>query len=508
MTASVPADSEPASADRAFASRVRSAVAWRWGSQVAAQILTWASTIAVIRLLAPSDYGLFAMSQAVITALNFLNGQSFATSLIQTDRIDQRRIAQVFGLLLLLNGSLALAQFMLAPLAARYYGEPLVADILRLQAVIFLFIPFSALPQELLARRIDFRSQGKVNLASALAGAVTALALAWLGYGVWALVWAPIAIFGVRAVGMTLAARLLVWPVFDFRGAGDLVRFGGALTVCQFFWIVQSQADIVIAGRVFDTHALGLYSEALFLTLILTGRFLPPINEVAFPAYAELHKAGKPLAPFFLRTLRTVLMVTAPAYVGLSLVAEPAVATLFGPKWIAMAPVVSGLALAMPFMALQIVCSPTTNAMGRPRTYLLTNGAGAVIFPLAFLAFVHGGPAGLVTAWWIAAPLLLAITLALTLPIIGVGPGKLLAELTPVLLACGAMALAVKAIGTAFAGLPHPALLALLGATGALVYAATLWTFWPRIVRETWAMLRRPSEMAIAAPADVPALRA
>ena len=499
-----PAPNGPA--DAGFAQRVRSAVAWRWGSQVVAQAITWASTIAVVRLLAPSDYGLFAMTQAVIVALNFLYGQSFATSLIQADRVDERRIAQVFGLLLLLNGFLASAQFLAAPQVADYYGEPVVADMLRLQAVIFLFIPFSALPQELLARRIDFRRQGKVNLASALAGALTALVLAWLGFGVWALVWAPIAIFGVRAVGMTLAARLLVKPVFDFRGAGDLITFGGALTICQFFWIIQSQSDIVIAGRTFEPHELGLYSEALFLTLILTGRFLPPINEVAFPAYAELHKAGKPIAPYFLRTLRTVLLVTAPAYVGLSLVAEPAVLTLFGEKWAEMAPLVSGLALAMPFMALQIVCSPATNATGRPGAYLMSNGAGAVLFPLLFLALVDRGAQGLVLAWWIGAPALLAVTLALTLPKVGLRLGTLAAELAPVAAACALMALAVATAGRAFSDLPPPALLAAMTVVGALVYVSALWLAWPRILRETWNMLRRPGDApAPGLPAATPA---
>ena len=47
-----------------------------------------------------------------------------------------------------------------------------------------------------------------------------------------------------------------------------------------------------------------------------------------------------------------------------------------------MAPIVAGLALAMPAFALQIVCSPATNGTGRPRTYMLTNTAGAVVFPL------------------------------------------------------------------------------------------------------------------------------
>ena len=501
------ADSPP----EGFAARVRSALAWRWGSQVLAQIITWASTIAVVRLLDPSDYGLFAMSQVVVTALAFLNGYSFATSLIQTKEVDERRIAQVFGLLLLFNGSLALAQLLIAPAVADYYGQPLVARMLRIQALLFLTTPFIALPTALLQRRIEFRSQAIVSTGSAIIAALTAFVLAWFDFGVWALVWAPLAGFASRAIGLTFAARMLVRPVFDFRGAGDIITFGGALTLCQFFWIIQSQSDIFIAGRAFDPHDLGLYSEALFLTLIITGRFLPPINEVAFPAFAELHKEGRTLAPYFLRTLRTVFLVTAPLYVGLALTADAAVVTLFGEKWAEMAPIAAGLSLAMPAMALQIVCSPATNAMGRPRIYVMTSAAGAILMPAAFLWGIAYGPHGLVQAWWIAAPALLAITLALTLPAVGLSLGKLLSELAPVALACAAMTGAVLAVDHAFPLESAPFRLIMTVPVGGLVYCATMWLLWPDVVRQTWAMLRN-REPSSATPAgrtttmrDVPA---
>jgi len=482
---------EPELADAGFAQRVRSAMAWRWGTQVLAQAITWTSTLIVVRLLEPSDYGLFALTQVVLTALAFLNGYSFATSLIQADRVDDRQVSQVFGMLFLANGALAAAQFLLAPLAASYYGQPLVADMLRIQAVIFLTTPFIALPSALLARRIEFRNQGLVNLACALVGASVALILAWLGFGVWALVYAPIAMAATRALGLTIAARLLVWPSFNFRGAGAILSFGGALTLCQLFWIIQSQSDIFIAGRVFNTHDLGLYSEALFLTLIVTGRFLPPINEVAFPAYAELHKAGRSLAPFFLRTLRTVLLVTAPIYIGLSLVADAAILTLFGAKWSAMAPIVAGLAIAMPAMALQIVCSPATNALGKARIYLTTSAVGAVLYPALFLIGIAYGPMGLVQAWWIGAPLLLLVTLALTLPVIGLSFGKLIAELLPIIFACAIMALIVSAAKAALGAAPAHIQLVLIVPAGALAYIATLWALRPPLLRETWAMLRQ-----------------
>ncbi|ABC62142.1 lipopolysaccharide biosynthesis protein [Erythrobacter litoralis] len=466
-------------------------MAWRWGSQIVAQVIAWSSTIMVVRLLTPTDYGLFAMTQVVLTALAFLSGHGFASSLIQTDDVSRRRIGQVFGLLLLFNGSLAVIQFLSAPMMASYYDEPLVADMLRIQAVMFLTIPFTALPSELLAKRLEFRIQGKISMLAATLAAIVALVMAWWGYGVWALVYAPISGFVFRAIALTIAARSLVPPVFDLRGARDILHFGGALTVCQMFWIIQSQSDIFIAGRVFDTHDLGLYAEALFLTLIVTGRFLPPINDVAFPAYAELHRTGKSLAPYFLKTLRTVLLVTAPIYFGLALTAEPAVLTLFGEKWVAMAPIAAGLALAMPAMAIQIVCSPVTNAMGEPGVYVRTNAFGAIIFPLSFLVGVASGPFGLVYAWWICAPLLMFWTLLLTLPRIGLTWRKLFGELSPIMLANGTMVLAVLALD---AFLPDPApFIELLAKAlcGAAVYGLAIRIFWPHLIAETWAMLRQ-----------------
>lgn len=488
-----------AASDAGFGARVRSAMAWRWGTQVLAQIITWGSTLAVVRLLDPSDYGLFAMTQVVLAALAFLNGYSFATSLIQTPSVDNRKISQVFGMLILANGLIASAQFLLAPYMAAYYGQPIVADMLQVQAALFLTVPFVALPSALLARKIEFRNQGVVNLMCAAVGASVALYLAWRGYGVWALVYAPIAMAVTRALGLTIAARLLVWPSFNFRGARDILSFGGALTLCQLFWIIQSQSDIFIAGRAFDTHDLGLYSEALFLTLIVTGRFLPPINEVAFPAYAELHKLGRPVAPFFLRTMRTVLLVTAPIYVGLALTADVAVLTLFGPKWSEMAPIAAGLAIAMPAMALQIVCSPATNAMGSPRIYVTTSAIGAVIYPAVFLIGIAYGPMGLVYAWWVAAPTLLLATLVLTLPAVGLTFRKLFLELLPVGLACAVMAIAVTVLKAGIGSAAPPMQLLLVIPFGAFAYGATIWFGWPPLLRETWAMLRKGKDAPIPA---------
>jgi O-antigen/teichoic acid export membrane protein len=460
-----------------FSHRVRSAVFWRSGSQIASQIVTWTATLIVVRILDPHDYGLFAMSQVVLVALNFLNGHSFASSLIQQDDVSRQRIAQVFGLLILFNIVLATAQFASAGLIADYFRQPIIRDMLHAQTLIYLITPFIALPTVLLARQLNFRSQAKADLGGAVAGAATALSAAVAGFGVWTLVIAPIVQQAVRAIGLAIAAGRIPAPSFDFTGLRAIVTFGSALVLCQFFWVVQSQSDILIAGRSFDPHHLGLYSEALFLTLIFTAKFIPPLNEVAFPAYTQLARQGGDVGRAFVAAVRMLMFVAMPTYLGLSVSAQPFVDTVMGPKWHEMVPLVAGLPLAMPFFALQIICSPTTNALGQPRIYVWSSLAGAIVMPAAFLIGSRWGAQGLVHAWQVAAPLLLLITLTLTLPVIRVSWIEVGRAVAPSAAGALAMALIVSFAERQITTLPPFAELAVLVLLGIAAYLALMWRF-------------------------------
>lgn len=461
----------------AFGSRVRSAVIWRSGSQILAQIITWASTLLVIRLLDPSDYGLFAMTQVVLAFLAFLNGWGFASALVQSDSVDPFRIRQAFGLLLLLNGLLAAIQFFGAPFAAAYYGQPMVADLLRVQALMFLATPFIALPEVMMSRALDFRRQAIVNLLAALAGAGTALACALAHYGVWTLVYAPLAMFWTRAIGLTLVARLLVWPSFNFKGCGQIIGFGSAVLFSQLFWLVQSQSDIFIAGRRFDPHALGLYAEALFLAQIFMAKFVPPLNEVAFPAYSRIKNDRAAVRWSFLKTVRVLMLVAAPFYCGLAVVAAPMVETLFGVKWLGMVPYIQLISLALILMTVQILFAPLTNALGKPSISMFTAMSGALLFPVAFLVGAEWGLIGMAWAWLIAAPLLLLVTARLSASLIGVTLWDIARAMLP-----GLAPALVMAVGVGFAaqvlapfGLAAPMRLAALVALGVALYGALLW---------------------------------
>ena len=471
--------------------QVRSAVIWRSGTQILGQIIAWASTFLVIRMLDPTDYGLFAMTQVILVLLNMLNGYGLASAIIQKPDVDDRTVRQLFGMLLLLNLGLGAAQFLMAPLAAAYYRQDIVADLLRVQSLLYIATPFIALPYALLARAMDFRRQAQVNLISATAGALAALGGAYAGLGVWTLVLAPIVLFGTRALGMTWAAGSLMWPSFVFRGAGGIARYGGLMAAGQLFWFVQSQADVFIAGRLFDPHWLGIYTTSLFLTQILVQKFIPALNEVAFSAYARMQHDAEGATIAFAKSVRLIMVAAMPFYLGLAATAEPLVHVALGEKWLQAAPIVQILALAMPFMTLQILFAPATDARGRPGIGAQISATGAVLLPAAFLIGVQWGVIGLALTWLAVWPIFLAITAARSLPVIGLTWRDWFGTLTAPVTAAAAMALIVLLIDRALPPLSSLPRLLLLTGAGAAAYSAWLWFFARETVKDAIRMIRR-----------------
>lgn len=480
----------PSPAPESLRHKVRSAVIWRTGTQIAGQVLTWASTFVVIRVLDPSDYGLFAMTQVVLVLLNLLNGYGLASALIQRKEAGRTAQRQLFGMLLILNLGLGAAQFLLAPLIADYYRQPMVADLLRWQSLLYVATPFMALPYAMLSRELEFKKQAQVNFVSGLAGAGAALIGAHNGMGVWTLIVAPMVLFGTRAIGMTWAARSLMWPSFDFRGAGDMARFGAVMASTQIFWFLQSQSDVFIAGRTFDPHWLGIYTTSLFLAQIFVSKFVPPLNEIAFSAYSRLRDDQVAVRKAFLTSVKLIMVVALPFYFGLAATAEPLVATVLGDKWLEAIPVVRFIALIMPLMTLQVLYAPATDACGRPGIGAQNAMVGAILLPICFLIGVHWGLYGLIAGWFVAYPIFLTITTRRTLPILQIKVGAMIGSFLPALILSILMG-GVVAGADLLSPLTSPfARLILLTGLGAAIYLGGMAIFARDTVREVIELVR------------------
>jgi O-antigen/teichoic acid export membrane protein len=283
-----------------------------------------------------------------------------------------------------------------------------------------------------------------------------------------------------------------MWPSFDFRSARTMATYGGVVMAGQIFWFIQAQADIVIAGRVLSAAELGYYTTALFLAQLFVNKVVPPLNEVAFSAYARIQDDPTAVAQGFLKSVRVVMLLAIPFCFGLAAVSQPAVELMLGAKWLPAAPLVTLLALAMPFMTMHVMFAPATNALGQPNIGTRTSVLGSVLMPLVFIVGVTlDGARGIALAWLVAYPLLTAISAHWSLPAIGLKKRELAAAVLPPTLAGSAMGLAVVTLDGLIA---HHALwlrVALLVAAGGAVYGLWLVCFARDRVNEVLSLLKR-----------------
>src|SRR3712207_9473940 len=75
-----------------------SGVAWTAGVKWGTQILSWASTLIVARLLTPADYGLFGMAMVFQAFLGSIYDLGLSAAIIQRRDLTENQLAQLGGL--------------------------------------------------------------------------------------------------------------------------------------------------------------------------------------------------------------------------------------------------------------------------------------------------------------------------------------------------------------------------------------------------------------------------
>lgn len=406
--------------------QVLSGLRWTAGARSLGQLVNWAITLLVARLLVPADYGLLAMASLVTALLMLMSELGLGQAMVQFERLDGPQLRRVFATVLLVNAGFILLILVAAPLIAGFFREARLSPILRALSVQFLPAAIAVIPDSLLQRELDFRKRAWVELSAALAGGLTSLGLALAGLGVWALVLGTLASSVTKAVGINLVSPFLTWPDLSLRGMRSLMVFGGYVTVSRLLWFFYSQADVLIAGRWLGKDLLGFYSIALHLASRPLHRISPIISQVLFPAMARIKDEPGTVTYGVLKVVRLLSFFAFPVFWGLSSVAPQLVVVFLGTKWVPATLPLRLLALVMPLRVISNALSPAMEGVGRADVATRNLVAACVIMPVAFAVGSSWGLAGLSLAWVAAFPIVFGLNLSTSLPVLGVTRAQML----------------------------------------------------------------------------------
>lgn len=423
------------SAVQDLAGRTARGMAWSMAATFAGRLVSLAALAVLARLLAPEDFGLLAFALVFLAYLETVGDLGTGAALVFWPERWQD-VAQLTFLANLLMGfvwmGVALAA---APAVAAFFGSPGAEPILWALAVVLPLKALGTTHDALLQRELRFRTRMVPEVVLVATKSAISVVLAVMGFGVWSLVWGQVA---GQALGTLLLWALEPWRP-GFYLPRNLIRpvfqYGRGIVAVNVLAAVVHHVDIVIVGRMFSLAVLGLYQMAYRVPDMAVTLLVRITSKVLFPAMSRLRGEGGPLRDMYLPALRYLSFLTVPATVGLVMLAEPIVLTLFGDQWAGSVPFLKVIAVYVGFKALGSYVGDLLKAMGRPGLLALLGSARAVVLVPALMIAATRSALAVALTLMAVTTLSTVVNLAVAGHLVRVSRAELLEALRPSLVA-------------------------------------------------------------------------
>jgi PST family polysaccharide transporter len=454
-------------------------LAWTGLVKGVAQLLSWASTLVVARLLAPTDYGIMGMATVYLGLVQLVSEFGLGAAVIQRTDLDESQIARLGGLSVLFGCGLFCLSVALAPLIAGFFAEPAVRRVIMVLATTFVIAGLHVLPYSLLSRDLAFRRLALIDGIEALAQTLITLGLAIAGARYWALVAGGIF---AKALSTTLLLQArphrIAWPR-QLEALRSALKFGWHIVASRITWYWYSNADFVVVGRVLGTGALGAYTFGWTIASIPVDKIMAVLGRVTFPVLSAVQGDRASVARYLLLITEGVTLIVLPASLGLALVAHDFVAVALGTKWLSSVVPLQILSIYVTYRCLITIYGQALVALGETSQAVRANVVQAFIMPAAFLlAASRWGIDGVAVAWLLVQPVVtVPMVLHYTLKRVDLSARDLMRAMWPAVSGGSAMATVVLGIQWALKTAPDPMRLGFTIAAGVLTFAGVLLLF-------------------------------
>src|SRR5256712_2066539 len=430
-------------ADRAVLDRslVRG-LAYTGAARWLAQLLAWASTLVVARLLAPEDYGLVGMAFVYIGLVALVNEFGLGTAIITRRELTDDQLAQLNTLSVAIGlTALAISWGAAIPLA-HFFGAPPLRWVVLTMSLGFLISGFQTVPGALLQRELQFKWLALLEAYQAVIMGASMVLLALIGLGYWTLVVGNL-LGTTFLTAMVVAKRShrFAWP--RPRKLRAALTFSSHVLIGRLAWYVQANADFFVAGRVLGQWALGVYSVGWTLASVPVDKVSAIASRVTPAFFSAVQTDRAALRRYLLALTEALALITLPLAWGLALVTDEVVLILLGEKWQAVTGPLRILAVVASLRAIVTLLSQILNATGHSRVSMYKGIFDAILLSAAFWVGSGQGTVGIAAAWLTIYPLLVLPVYWFVFREIALPPAQYLRVIWPALSGALVMAAAV-----------------------------------------------------------------
>jgi len=419
-----------------------SGMTWNAAGRWLGQVISWGSTLIVIRFLDPSDYGIVAMGGVLFSLISIMGDGGISGAIVNRGERSVQTLHQLTTISVLLGlAGTCVAALLSVPLGA-FFDQPRLPPVVLVVGITYAILGFRVVPLAVLQRDMAFRTLAANDLVRVVITAVTGVVIAWQGGGYWALVASYLAGDAAATLAAWRAApQALAKPEWE-RIKGSVV-FGSHLIVAQFAGWVRGIADTVIIGKRLGEGLLGSYRVAGDLASMPLEKVGGIILQVTGPVFASIRTDRVALARYFMLLTEGLAALTWPLAIGLVLVADLAVPVLLGEQWTAAIVPLRIFAFAAIIRTISPLASMIVLARGYSRLTAKVSLITTVLTVAGMLFAVRWGVVGVAVVWGLAFVIAWVPHLVVALQEVELSATRYGERLAPVALACGIEAGAV-----------------------------------------------------------------
>jgi len=356
-------NSDPA--DTSLRSSLIKGSSWMIGMRWSIRGIGLVSTIILVRLLEPDDFGLLAMSSLFISLLSVITSFGVDMALIQRPNVEDAHFNTAWTIRILQTGLVAFGVFALAPIAAAYFNEPRVTTLMRFLSIGIFLGGFENIGIVTFRKDLKFSKEYQFMVTTKIVNFVVIIVLAMWLRSYWALAWGMVF---RRVIAVSLSYIMHPYrPSISFQKFSDLWSFSQWMLVRNIGMYIRRQFDSFLVARAFATDQVGFYSIAKEVSELPTTEVIWPLARALFPGYAKIAHDTERLGTAYRNVLSTISLITMPAGIGLALVANPLVIIAFGERWAPIVPVLSFLSIYGTLLTLSSSVQTPLIALGRMR---------------------------------------------------------------------------------------------------------------------------------------------
>lgn len=333
---------------------------WTTTSTIIRSVVSLLQVAILTRFLEKSDFGIVAIASLFLGFTQIFLDLGISAGIMHKQDTTPKQYSSLFWLNIIMGVLLTAILCACSPLVAKAYKEPELVKIISLLSFTVLFSAIGSQHRTIQQKKMRFKYISLVEIITAILSLGLAIALAYLDYGVYSLVYANLfhtASAGLIFLGIGLYHDRNISFHFKLSETYDYLKIGVFSIGTQVLDYFSRELDILIISATLGKETVGVYSLCKKLVMAVYNAVNPVLTKVITPIFAMIQNEKERIQKLYYDIIQSLAIINMPIYCLIAIFSMGILKYLYGEQYL------DGT-LVLAFISLTYGVNTTANPVG------------------------------------------------------------------------------------------------------------------------------------------------